>query len=400
MSLISSLRRLGWRGLANRAWVATLDSFDWLTSLRLPRDLRIDLQPWRFGGSLKSMLVSELEPAGEQRPLPQVAIYDTPGGIIDKPPPTTTRVAPRRLYRLRDAVVLPRHIILSNGGRTRMVPWSFFARGKRILGEFKHANGDVWLTDPVARRKAVRIEGPVLVADSTHYDYGHVLLEIATRLAYLDLCPPGTRVLTPIPLRPAYLSFFDAMGVDRERIVSMEGPVFCDDVYFGDSLVDIRRFTSSRAWECFERIGRLANRSSVPTFDRIYVSRRGVGRRPLVNEAAIEELFRGFGFTIISPETMPIEDQIRVFAQAKMIAGPRGSGIHNSVFSAADAKLLLLTFRGFLLPIDTLLTREDDTLAYAIGERVGNKPGDSRYLSKWTIDHALVERAIRSHFKL
>lgn len=401
MSPFSGLRRLGLAGIVNRCRVAVADLGDWLGSLSLSRDHHIPLQPWRFAVLGRSSRVAKLVPSSKRVPAPRVALYEKEGGVHGRRPPTSIRIVARRLYHVRNAIVLRGHVILKKTRWGVRVPLhSFYARRKRWHLALRKKSGDVWVGGSLKRRATTRIEGPVLVADSPDYAYGHVLLEILLRVPYLDHCPPGTRILTNAPMTRDYLAMFGALGVGPERIVQATGPVVCDDVYFGDNLVDIYRFVTPTAWDCFARMKRLGDGSTTQTYERIYVTRRGVGKRPLVNEAVIEDVFRSFGFTVLAPETLPIEDQIRIFSEARMIAGPRGSGLHNIVFSAPDAKLLLLTFPDFLLPIDTVLMREDDTLGYVFGERQDWKKGESRYLSKWTIDPALVERAIRSHFGL
>jgi capsular polysaccharide biosynthesis protein len=46
-----------------------------------------------------------------------------------------------------------------------------------------------------------------------------------------------------------------------------------------------------------------------------------------------------FGFTPIAPETMPFDAQIRLFANAKAVAGLYGSGLHTAIFSPSATRV-------------------------------------------------------------
>jgi capsular polysaccharide biosynthesis protein len=120
----------------------------------------------------------------------------------------------------------------------------------------------------------------------------------------------------------------------------------------------------------------------------------------MLNEEEIEALFMRYGFTILHPEQLSIQDQVRLFSRARMIAGPRGSGLHNIVFARPDTPLLLLTERRSVPPIDTFLMRADGTLAYAMGDVDPGSASLAIHLRDFTVDPGLAERALRSHFGL
>lgn len=75
---------------------------------------------------------------------------------------------------------------------------------------------------------------------------------------------------------------------------------------------------------------------------RIYLSRRGVADRPLVNEAEVEALFASKGFEIVRPERLSFEQALEVFAAPSVVAGPYGSAFHNLVFSRTKPVSLAL----------------------------------------------------------
>jgi O-antigen biosynthesis protein WbqL len=46
-----------------------------------------------------------------------------------------------------------------------------------------------------------------------------------------------------------------------------------------------------------------------------------------------------FGFAILAPETLPWREQIRVFSNARVVAGLFGSGLHTAVFCGQGARI-------------------------------------------------------------
>jgi hypothetical protein len=85
------------------------------------------------------------------------------------------------------------------------------------------------------------------------------------------------------------------------------------------SLFALERFSSSIEYtEC--------------SYERIYVSRKKT-RRSIKGEDLIEEYLFNRGFAIIYAEELTFENQIKIFAKAKIIVGLHGAGLANIVWS-------------------------------------------------------------------
>lgn len=70
---------------------------------------------------------------------------------------------------------------------------------------------------------------------------------------------------------------------------------------------------------------------------RVFVSRRRQPERNrrLSNADEIFAEFKAWGFVEVFPEEMPFAEQVKLFAQAEVIAGPHGAGLANGVFAPA-----------------------------------------------------------------
>lgn len=110
---------------------------------------------------------------------------------------------------------------------------------------------------------------------------------------------------------------------------------------------------------------------------RIYISRKKAQYRKVVNESALEDLLKEYGFEIVVGEDHSFADQARIFGSANVLAGIHGAGLANAIFMAAGARLIELrrkehgtTNVGFWHLADAL----DQSFYYFNGEPDSDKP--------------------------
>jgi capsular polysaccharide biosynthesis protein len=65
---------------------------------------------------------------------------------------------------------------------------------------------------------------------------------------------------------------------------------------------------------------------------RLYVTRRGARLRRLANEADMTGVLERHGFEIVEAERLSFAEQVRKFAEARIICGPHGAGLANMAF--------------------------------------------------------------------
>jgi tetratricopeptide (TPR) repeat protein/capsular polysaccharide biosynthesis protein len=76
--------------------------------------------------------------------------------------------------------------------------------------------------------------------------------------------------------------------------------------------------------------------------ERIYISREKAKYRRVLNEGEVQEILGQHGFVTVSPESMSLEEQIAMFAAAKIIIAPHGSGLTNIIFCQPGTKVIEL----------------------------------------------------------
>ena len=78
---------------------------------------------------------------------------------------------------------------------------------------------------------------------------------------------------------------------------------------------------------------------------RLYITRKRASHyREMANAPEIEAIAAEHGLTVIAPETLPLTEQIRIFAGAKLIVGEFGSAMHNALFSPPGATVFCLNW--------------------------------------------------------
>jgi hypothetical protein len=178
-------------------------------------------------------------------------------------------------------------------------------------------------------------------------NFGHWILDFAPQIVTLSKLAPDATFLMPQASREFQAATLALMGLDRGQLLPWDGsPVECSRLLAFESdgrtgggrplspLLEVRRLLASTA---DASVGARRNR-------RIYVSRRDAPkkRRWIVNEPEVEQLFRSRGFEIIVMRDCPLEEQVRLFGEARVVAGINGGGLTDIVFSASGTHVVVL----------------------------------------------------------
>lgn len=80
--------------------------------------------------------------------------------------------------------------------------------------------------------------------------------------------------------------------------------------------------------------------SPAPPHRRLYINRNDTRKRRIANEAEIWPSFARRGFQNIAAGKLSFRDQVALFAEAEIVAGPHGAGFSNLLFAPDSAKVL------------------------------------------------------------
>jgi hypothetical protein len=91
---------------------------------------------------------------------------------------------------------------------------------------------------------------------------------------------------------------------------------------------------------------------------RLYISRELQKHRRTLNERALLEALRHYGFEKVLPETLPMREQVRLFASAEAVIGTHGAGLTNLLFCRPGAAVIELGSSDNLPPLFVGLSKQ------------------------------------------
>lgn len=74
----------------------------------------------------------------------------------------------------------------------------------------------------------------------------------------------------------------------------------------------------------------------------LFLSRQNVGYRKIDNYEDVENLMAKYHIEVVSPENMNLQEQIRLFAETKILVSVHGAGLTNAIFMSEGSVLLEL----------------------------------------------------------
>lgn len=189
--------------------------------------------------------------------------------------------------------------------------------------------------------------------------YGRVLLESLARVWYLSEVDPSVKVIfhnrpsvtnEKIMQRnyaPWVFEILSIFGVPLERLLVLEEPTRLRRAIVPEPLFEQLYSAHVDMVRPFREVAARVAADVMPADRPLYLSRRRLssGERPVVGESELEDLMREQGFAIAYPETMTIEDQIRLINSHSDIFSSVGSAAHSILFALGKPRLHLLAHR-------------------------------------------------------
>lgn len=191
--------------------------------------------------------------------------------------------------------------------------------------------------------------GPVaLLRKPGDANYGHWIIELLPRILEFQRHLPGVKLRFAIPANPyamrdlrlASLAWF---GIGPHDVIwlTTEATLFDELYVIGSNSIHSHTHDA----EGVNATVALAHRSVAiaAPHRRLYLRRPEGHKRALTNEAALMEIVAARGFEIIRPEEMSLAEQVRTFAEARIVAGVSGAALSNIVWATPPCQLISLS---------------------------------------------------------
>lgn len=209
---------------------------------------------------------------------------------------------------------------------------------------------DRWVVERSARavRFPARDDGKhyVLLKQTWDRNYGHWLIDALPKLALLEGeipledCVFVVNQQPDTAMRAVVLDSLEAAGVQPWQVrFTPLGKLRFDRLVVLGTTTRHPLVKSPLSVGFLERLGGQVERGGSP---RIYVSRNQYSRRRLVNEDAVLEVLRRYGYDVVHPESLSFRDQVATFRGATHVVGNMGAALANLAFSPAGVSVLAL----------------------------------------------------------
>lgn len=245
-----------------------------------------------------------------------------------------------------------------------------------------------------------RLEEPRLVLanmDATlHRNFYHWMALILTRILWLDESGDLGRRRLPIPaeLSSWMSSCLADLGLAQDRFLPYRQDQHLE--LAAVLVVSPLEFASPTLIERLRcRFWRAAalDPDHPPPLDRLlYISRRSTNRRSLADEDRIQAMAQELGFEVVAPETLPLLDQVRLFAASRGITGPPGAAFTNLLWMQPGTKVLSIFKDDANLPtfVDLSLIRRKGH-RWALGRTLPGFEMEAMVLAPFAVDLELAE---------
>ncbi len=192
------------------------------------------------------------------------------------------------------------------------------------------------LPDP---SKASLLQGTYHLGISPHiYSYYHLITDLLPHL----IDTPKNPVLVPHFMPQSFIEFLKKAKFEV-RILS-EGTVLVERLYIPEMVMPEWNFEKVNKVQTFFENLLPKNSHASSTYskpiNRIYVSRKLVGKRHLSNEDEFLPLLKKYKFRKVYLEQMSIIEQVELFRTATHIIAAHGAGLTNVLFAPANSRIL------------------------------------------------------------
>jgi hypothetical protein len=210
------------------------------------------------------------------------------------------------------------------------------------------------LTEAEPAEPASTIDGDAIYLGWLFESFGHFLLESVARLWALPHLPPDLPVLfhfhAGVTPGEHLFELLEIFGVARERIILPQAPVRVRRLLMPEALVLSKTIVHERAGEPYRAVAARLPGDAPMSDQPLYLSRRlvGAGQREVIGEEILEGILREHGWLVVSPETLPVAEQIRLAATHRVLMTTTGSASHLGFFARPGAEMHILCYPNLL----------------------------------------------------
>jgi capsular polysaccharide biosynthesis protein len=181
----------------------------------------------------------------------------------------------------------------------------------------------------------------LLVGNPWSFNYYHWVTNCLPRIWFREQFPElhSVPLVVPESLASFQQESLTALGIAPEQQLRFDRHVWHADRLFFPSNGDF--WPVQLQWIRSKFLGEETTTEASRT-RLLYISRTDAEGRRVVNEPEVTDYLQSRGFEIVRLSDLPMIQQARMFAEAKLVIGPHGSGLTNIIFGTSGLTLLEL----------------------------------------------------------
>ena len=171
--------------------------------------------------------------------------------------------------------------------------------------------------------------------------FGNILYDYVSRLWYqVENAKPEKWVFIKpkrVTVPPLLYQITEWIGIKRENIIEVKSPTRYKSIIVPQESFIHDDYIMPAYASIFNRMYEAMQHKDIPTYDKIYLTRRLMKRHKEIGEWRFERFFEANGYKVIAPETLRLEEQAYLLRHCKRIASLEGSHAHGVVWSEYGA---------------------------------------------------------------
>jgi hypothetical protein len=365
----------------------------------------------RFGGMPKGVIPDAAEwireterrhPSRDGKPRNwQVKVRDAE--IVTNPPPRSIESPIPHVFGDYSRHEFPELTVTCiRGGRVATAEGAVISPDDRVFDQFIHTWGDpIWKSRAFNHPGLGRLERlagtwATLVVPAALINVGHWLMDGVIRIAVLEAAGLAKETGFIVPeMLPRNLQPLEALGYAPERCVGLLNGHLEADRLLVPSYLSVPG--SIRPWGARWLRSRLGVEGRPIGKRKLWISRSRARYRRLLNESEILGILEPLGFEKVELETLSFRQQVDLFAQADVVAGPHGAGMTNLLFAPHGTRVLEIFPPEFVNPIFySMANSVDQEYYYITGYSLeeDRNPEGARDLDNFRVDPEKVVRSL------
>lgn len=273
----------------------------------------------------------------------------------------------------------------------------------RVFDEFTHNWGvpvtrhPIFSTPGLPKPEYQASTWATLVVPASSKNIGHWLVDGLLRLAILEASGLAENAGLILPsMKSRYADMVEALGYGPGRYAGLEGGHWEVEHLLVPSFLNPSGFL--RPWAVRWLRARLGIEDRPVGGRRLWVSRSRARWRKILNEEEVFGILEKQGFEMVVLDGLSFQEQVNLFSEAEIVAGPEGANMTNLLFAPRGIRVLEMHPPRYVNALFYSITNAlDQNYFYAIGETSKDErgPGNAVDLDNYRVPLPLVEQSLR-----